>query len=74
MLCGERLRTMAFPKFPESFSSPLRLLTQNPEEVLKRLRQGCVESIEWCREEVVDFHLLYGTGERVDPGMRSGLP
>jgi hypothetical protein len=37
---------------------PLRLLTENPAEVLERLRQGWIESFEDAADQVTDLHLL----------------
>jgi Transposase DDE domain len=41
------------------FTSPLRLLSQNPEEVLARLRQGYVEYLGFAADQVTDLHVLY---------------
>jgi hypothetical protein len=41
------------------FTSPLRLLAENPEEVLARLRQGYVEYLGFAADQVTDLHVLY---------------
>jgi hypothetical protein len=41
------------------FTSPLRLLTENPVAVLERLRQGEIEYLGEANDRFVDLHLLY---------------
>jgi hypothetical protein len=41
------------------FTSPLRLLTENPGAVLERLRQGEIEYLGEASDRFVDLHLLY---------------
>jgi hypothetical protein len=41
------------------FTSPLRLLTENPAAVLERLRQGEIEYLGEAGDRFTDLHLLY---------------
>jgi len=41
------------------FDSPLRLFTENPAEVLKRLREGGIEYLGEAADRMTDLHLLY---------------
>jgi hypothetical protein len=47
------------------FTSPLRLFSENPEEVLKRLRDGYIEYLGGATDQFTDLHALYA--------LRSGL-
>ena len=47
------------------FTSPLRLFSENPEEVLKRLRDGYIEYLGGATDQFTDLHTLYA--------LRSGL-
>ena len=41
------------------FTSPLRLFSENPEEVLTRLRDGCIEYLGAAVDQFTDLHVLY---------------
>lgn len=41
------------------FSAPLRLLTESPEEVLKRLREGWIDYLASADDQFTDLHVLY---------------
>src|SRR5712692_41748 len=47
------------------FTSPLRLFSENPEEVLQRLREGYIEYLGGATDQFTDLHALYA--------LRSGL-
>jgi hypothetical protein len=47
------------------FTSPLRLFSENPEEVLKRLRDGSIDYLGGATDQFTDLHTLYA--------LRSGL-
>src|SRR2546421_2658243 len=47
------------------FTSPLRLFSENPEEVLRRLRDGYIEYLGGATDQFTDLHVLYA--------LRSGL-
>jgi hypothetical protein len=47
------------------FTTPLRLFSENPEEVLKRLRDGSIEYLGAATDQFTDLHVLYA--------LRSGL-
>jgi hypothetical protein len=47
------------------FTSPLRLFSENPEEVLQRLRDGYIEYLGGATDQFTDLHVLYA--------LRSGL-
>jgi hypothetical protein len=47
------------------FTSPLRLFSENPEEVLARLRDGYIEYLGAAADQFTDLHALYA--------LRSGL-
>ena len=69
-MSGERNRVPAGEPVPTmgretGFTSPLRLFSENPEEVLARLRDGSIEYLGAAVDEFVDWHLLYA--------LRSGL-
>jgi hypothetical protein len=40
------------------FSSPLRLFSENPEEVLRRLRDGAIDYLGSAIDQFTDLHLL----------------
>ena len=44
---------------PDFSPSPLRLLTNNPTEVLRLLREGWIEALEPGGDYLTDLHLLY---------------
>jgi hypothetical protein len=52
----EQIRSMARPVF----SAPLCLLTENPEEVLKLLREGWIDYLASAHDQFTDLHILYG--------------
>jgi hypothetical protein len=41
------------------FSAPLRLLTENPEAVLQRLREGWIDYLAPADDQFTDLHVLY---------------
>ncbi len=41
------------------FTSPLRLFTENPVEVLKRLRDGYIDYLGGAEDQFTDLHVLY---------------
>jgi hypothetical protein len=47
------------------FTSPLRLFSENPAEVLNRLREGYIEYLGGASDQFTDLHILYA--------LRSGL-
>lgn len=47
------------------FTSPLRLFSENPEEVLARLRDGYIDYLGGASDQFTDLHVLYA--------LRSGL-
>lgn len=47
------------------FTSPLRLFSENPEEVLRRLRDGAIDYLGSAIDQFTDLHMLYA--------LRSGL-
>jgi Transposase DDE domain len=44
---------------PSWIPSPLILLRNDPEEVLRRVREGYIDAVAWTAEQVVDEHLRY---------------
>jgi len=59
---------------PPFIASPLCLLREDPEEVLRQVRQGYIDAIAWTAEQVVDEHLRYALGSGLLGECAAGFP
>ncbi|HTE17129.1 MAG TPA: hypothetical protein VK689_01975, partial [Armatimonadota bacterium] len=59
---------------PDFAPTPLRLLTENPVEVLKLLREGWIEALEPGGDYVTDLHLLYALKSGLLTECAAGFP
>ena len=59
---------------PDLRSTPLRLLSENPEAVLQALRDGWIDSLEGTHDQFTDLHLLYALQSGLLDECAAGFP
>jgi hypothetical protein len=57
-----------------NWTAPLRLLSENPAEVLKRLREGAIDALEGAHDQFTDLHLLYALKSGLLDDCAAGFP
>jgi hypothetical protein len=59
---------------PDLRSPPLRLLSENPGEVLQRLRAGWIDYLEGAHDQFTDLHVLYALKSGLLPECATAFP
>ncbi len=59
---------------PDLHSTPLRLLSENPEAVLQALRDGWIDYLEGAHDQFTDLHLLYALQSGLLDECAAGFP